>query len=175
MVRHSASRAPPVQSCNAVAAIGGPTPALLVHFVDAVRAMHVLKRRGGAPGRSTFLLRQSIQRDAAHIGPSVFRRERASVPRGGFARPDACDTGLYLSRILGSTPAVGRRSVTVPTTTVHRCEHAALGVSPDERSFARFGYAEHSVRTGPAVVDVETTAAMSRTRAGAHAVPTSIR
>ena len=135
---------------DAVAAIGGPEPALLVHFVDpsAPGACYLLSERSGAiasqhvPECGSPFNAMPLTTDAA-----VFRRgtERL-VPRGAFDRLTFTTPGLYL---VSNTVIDTRRLTVHPFTATDDDVSIAvstppLGISPDERSFARFGYAEHS-------------------------------
>jgi hypothetical protein len=134
---------------DAVAAIGGPQPALLVHFVDP-----------SMPG-SCYLL--SERADSLHadyvsgcVSPfgampltsdsAIFRGggERA-VPRGVFDRRTFATPGLYLvSNAIIDTRRLAVRTFETSDDVSIAVSIPPLAISPDERSFARFAYAEHS-------------------------------
>ena len=135
---------------DAVAAIGGAEPALLVHFVDptspggcyllseaagALRSQHVPEC--GSPFNAMPLTSDS----------TVFRKgAQRLVPRGTFDRLTLAQPGLFLiSETVVDTRRLSVRPFTEPDDDVSiAVSTPPLAISPDERSFARFGYAEHS-------------------------------
>ena len=135
---------------DAVAAIGGPEPALLVQFVHASTpgACYLLSERAGAiasqhvPDCASSFNARPLTSDVA-----VFRRGRELlVPRGTFDRLTFATPGLYLvSSTVLDTRRLTVRPFSVPDDDVSiAVSTPPLALSPDERSFARFGYAEHS-------------------------------
>jgi hypothetical protein len=142
---------------DAVAAISSSRPALLVHFVDAtgegpcyllsdsagtLSAMHVPKC--GNPFNA-----MPLTTDAA-----AFRAgERRSAPRGSVDGLTFATPGLFLvsgsvldTRRIAVSTFAGNDDVSIAVSI------PPLAVSPDERSFARFAYAEHSDRNPVLVV-----------------------
>ena len=135
---------------DAVAAIGGTQPALLVHFVDptSTGTCYLLSEDAGAlrsqhvPDCGTPFNAMPLTSDSA-----VFQRgSQRLVPRGTFDRLTFAQPGLFLvSETVVDTRRLAVRPFMVPDDDVSLAGSTPpLAVSPDERSFARFGYAEHS-------------------------------
>jgi hypothetical protein len=145
---------------DAVSAIGGK-PALLAHFVEpgsnAGGACYLLSDDAGTlqsqlvPDCVAPLAGAPLTADTA-----VFRKgaDRA-VARGWFDRVTFANPGLYfLSRTIIDTRRLAVRSFETADDVSIAVSVPPLAVSPDERSFARFAYAEHSDKN-PALLVID--------------------
>ena len=130
-----------------IAAVGGPRPALLAHFVESPNACYLITEEPGGvqslpvpdcPGPSSASVLTS---DSALFRPGDWRRvARGQLDRVSFATP-----GLFLAgRSVIDTRRIAIHVFDVPDDFSLVPSVRPLGVSPDERSFARFGYAQHS-------------------------------
>jgi hypothetical protein len=155
-----ANAASRLDRADGVAVIGGPQPALLVHFIDPNDSgpCVVLTEEAGS-------LRTIPVPDCSYANGSVltsdtatFRQGERQVPRGHVNRLTFETPGLY---------SIGGSVIDTRRMAVHTYEFPEgfsifpavppLGVSPDERSFVRFGSvwdgATNQSHTSIAVVD----------------------
>ena len=143
---------------DGVAVIHGPRPALLVHFVggdNSSGACYVVVDDGGQI-RTTYVPR-CTQADGEVLtsDPAAFRKGARRVPRGRINRVAFDTPGLY---VVGSGVLDTRRLEVHPYSEPDRFSITPavrpLGVSPDERSFVRFGsYYSADNQTAVAVAD----------------------
>jgi hypothetical protein len=140
-----------------VAAIAGPQPALLAHFSGgpaSADVCHLITDQAGSihfelmPGCSSASSVSMLTSDAA-----VFRAaDDRHVPRGQFDRTTFAHPGLFLvGNSVLDTRRLAIHTFDAPEDFTLVPSVLPLGVSPDERSFARFGYAEHS-DTNPVIL-----------------------
>jgi hypothetical protein len=139
-----------------ISAIAAPHPTLLAHFVgrSSADACYLVSDHSGA-------IRAERVPDCAGASSvsvltsdsGVFRAADAlRLPRGRFERARFATPGLFLvGRSVVDTRSLAVHTFDLPNDFSLVPSVQPLGVSPDERSFARFGYAEHS-DTNPAVL-----------------------
>jgi hypothetical protein len=145
----SAGATTPLSRADDISAVAGPHPTLLAHFVGGTSSdtCHLVSDQAGSiqtallpdcSGNSSVSLLTS---DAA-----VFRAaHEQQTPRGQFDRSKFASPGLYLAgHSVLDTRRLAIHTFALPDDFSLVPSVPPLGVSPDERSFARFGYAEHS-------------------------------
>jgi hypothetical protein len=132
-----------------LATISGSQSALLAHFYDSstngacyllVDGPNDVLEIGPVPGCVSTFAARPLTSDTTAFRQGAERREpRGRIDRLAFERP-----GLYVltNAVLDSRRLVVRK-IEMPDGYTVVTSVPPLGVSPDERSFARFAYAEH--------------------------------
>jgi len=139
-----------------IAAVAGPRPALLMHFVNTSSSdvcFLITDQAGSIHSEAVPDCVGAFNASVLTSDLASFRRGDARrVPRGQVDRATFANRGLFL---------VGRSVVDTRHLAIHQFDLPEdfslvpsvppLGVSPDDRSFARFGYAQHS-DTNPVIL-----------------------
>jgi len=146
-----------LDTADGVAVIAGPRPALLAHFADNSGTGPCYLISEASEQLSVQYVPQCVAANGSILtsDTGAFRNSERKVPRGRINRIAFAQPGLYsVGNSILDTRTLAVHTYTYPEGFSIVPDVPPLGVSPDERSFVRFGHHDdHGDSTWLAVAD----------------------